>query len=53
MRTTPPWAIAITWLSPDSDMQAVETACRLADANVAAQNKFMATLEAADAALPF
>ena len=43
------WATAITWLSPDSDMQAVETACRLADANVAAQNKFMATLEAADA----
>lgn len=43
------WAAAITWLSPDSDMQAVEAACRLADANVAAQNKFMATLEAADA----
>ncbi len=43
------WAYAITWLSPDSDMQAVEAACRLADANVAAQNKFMATLEAADA----
>ena len=43
------WATAITWLSPDSDMQAVEAACRLADANVAAQNKFMATLEAADA----
>ncbi|MFN9899958.1 MAG: hypothetical protein ACK55Z_14445, partial [bacterium] len=43
------WAQAITWLSPDSDMTAIETACRLADANVAAQNKFMATLEAADA----
>lgn len=43
------WAQAITWLSPDSDMQAIETACRLADANVAAQNKYMATLEAADA----
>lgn len=43
------WAQAITWLSPDSDMQAVEAACRLADANVAAQTKYMATLEAADA----
>lgn len=43
------WANAITWLSPDSDMQAVEAACRLADANVAAQTKYMATLEAADA----
>lgn len=43
------WASAITWLSPDSDMQAIETACRLADANVAAQIKYMATLESADA----
>ena len=43
------WGHAITWLSPDSDMQAIETACRLADANVAAQNKYMATLESADA----
>ena len=43
------WAQAITWLSPESDMNAIETACRLADANAAAQTKYMATLEAADA----
>lgn len=42
------WSMAITWLSPDSDFEAVKNAAFLADANEAARNKFMATLEAND-----
>lgn len=43
------WDNAIQWISPNSDMNAVENACRLADAVHAARTKYMATLESADA----
>ena len=43
------WDQAITWLSPVSDMEAIQNACKLADAVTAARTKYMATLEAADA----
>lgn len=43
------WDQAITWLSPLSDINAIENACKLADAVAAARVKYMATLEAADA----
>ncbi len=42
------WSMAITWLSPDSDLNAVKNAAFLADANEAARNKYMNTLEAND-----
>ena len=42
------WSAAITWLSPDSDWEAIETACRIADDLAAARTKYRATLEAAD-----
>ena len=43
------WDNAITWLSPVSDMDAIQNACKLADAVSASRTKYMATLEAADA----
>ena len=42
------WDSAITWLSPQSDMEAIENAAVLADAVAAARKKYLATLEAAD-----
>jgi len=42
------WDNAITWLSPSSDLSAIENAARLADAVSAARTKYMATLESAD-----
>ena len=43
------WSQAITWLSPNSDLEAIENAAILADAAAAARKKYLATLEAADA----
>jgi phage terminase small subunit len=43
------WDSAITWLSPQSDMSAIENACLLSDAVSHARTKYMATLESADA----
>ena len=43
------WAMAITWLSPVSDIDAISNAAFLADASEAARNKYMATLDNADA----
>lgn len=42
------WGIAITWLSPVSDIDAIENAARLADATEAARTRYMATLEPND-----
>jgi len=42
------WGIAITWLSPDSDLEAIKNAAFLADASEAARKKYMSTLEAND-----
>ena len=42
------WDFAITWLSPNSDISAVEHACRTADLLMLAQNKYRATLDSAD-----
>ena len=42
------WGIAVTWLSPVSDIDAIENAARLADATEAARNRYMATLEPND-----
>jgi hypothetical protein len=42
------WDNAITWLSPVSDLSAIENAAKLADAVTAARTKYMATLESAD-----
>jgi hypothetical protein len=41
--------MAITWLSPVSDIDAIYNASSLADATEAARSKYMATLESADA----
>ena len=43
------WAMAVTWLSPVSDINTIENAARLADATEAARNKYMNSLEPADA----
>jgi hypothetical protein len=43
------WSVAVTWLSAQSDIDAVENAARLADATEAARNRYMATTEPADA----
>jgi phage terminase small subunit len=43
------WGMAITWLSPVSDIDAIYNASSLADATEAARSKYMATLESADA----
>ena len=45
------WSLAITWLSPDSDIQAITNVCRLADDLQAARNKFHATLDNGDGRL--
>ena len=45
------WSMAITWLSPDSDLQAVINAARLADDLNAARTRFHATLDSADGRL--
>jgi len=45
------WSLAITWLSPDSDLEAITNAARLADDLAAARNKFHATLDNADGRL--
>lgn len=43
------WSEAITWLSPNSDIEAIENAAILADAASAARKKYLSTLEAVDA----
>ena len=43
------WSMAITWLSPASDIDAVENVARLADATETARVRYMATSEPADA----
>lgn len=45
------WAAAITWLSPDSDLQTIINAARLADDLAAARNQFHATLDTGDGRL--
>ena len=42
------WSNAITWLSSDSDWDAIENACHIADDLHTARMKYRATLEAAD-----
>jgi phage terminase small subunit len=42
------WGAAITWLSPDSDMEAVENACRLADDLAVARRRYRATSDPTD-----
>lgn len=43
------WSMAITWLSPSSDIDAVINVARLADATETARVRYMATSEPADA----
>jgi hypothetical protein len=43
------WASAITWLSPDSDLDAVVLACSLADDLALARERYRATRDPADA----
>lgn len=43
------WDNAITWLSPQSDREAIENAARLADASAFALAHYLETSEAADA----
>jgi len=43
------WSMAITWLSPDSDLSAIENACRAADDLTIARARYRATTEPADA----
>lgn len=45
------WQRAITWLSPLSDVQAIEHACRLSDDLALARNRYRATLEPQDGRL--
>lgn len=42
------WDQAITWLSPASDLEAVEQACHLADDIAAARTRYRATTDPAD-----
>jgi hypothetical protein len=42
------WGAAITWLSPASDMEAVEQACRIADDIAAARERYRATRDPSD-----
>lgn len=42
------WGAAITWLSPDSDMETVEQACRLADDLASARRRYRATTDPSD-----
>jgi len=43
------WGIAVTWLSPVSDIEAIKNASYLADANEAARERYMISTEPADA----
>jgi len=43
------WGVAITWLSPVSDIESVKNAAHLADANEAARERYMISTEPADA----
>ena len=43
------WGVAITWLSPVSDIEAIKNSCHLADANEAARDRYMVSTEPADA----
>lgn len=43
------WNNAITWISPHSDMTAVEQACLLADDVAVARKRYQATSDPADA----
>jgi hypothetical protein len=43
------WGVAITWLSPVSDIESIKNACHLADANEAARDRYMISTEPADA----
>jgi hypothetical protein len=42
------WDAAITWLSPASDMEAVEQTCRLADDLALARKRYRATSDPGD-----
>lgn len=42
------WGEAITWLSPDSDMEAVEQACRVVDDVAVARERYRATRDPGD-----
>lgn len=42
------WSTAITWVSPDSDMDAVISACRLKDDLEVARRRYRATSDPAD-----
>jgi hypothetical protein len=43
------WGVAITWLSPVSDIESIKNASHLADANEAARERYMVSTEPADA----
>jgi hypothetical protein len=43
------WGVAVTWLSPVSDIEAIKNAAHLADANEAARARYMISTEPADA----
>lgn len=43
------WGVAVTWLSPVSDIEAIKNASHLADANEAARDRYMISTEPADA----
>lgn len=43
------WAAAITWLSPDTDLASVVSACRLADDLEVARRRYRATSDPGDA----
>jgi hypothetical protein len=43
------WGVAVTWLSPVSDIEAIKNAAHLADANEAARDRYMISTEPADA----
>lgn len=42
------WGFAITWLSPDSDLEAITSAARLADDVAAARARYRVTTDPAD-----
>lgn len=42
------WGAGITWISPDSDMEAAEQACRLADDIEIARERYRATRDPGD-----
>lgn len=45
------WAAGITWISPDSDIEAAEQACRLADDIEIARDRYRATRDPGDGRL--